>query len=325
MNTVRGASAALAAVMLISLCAMAAPAPFSQREHLQWRFVAGKPFYQKMVTETAQTMKISGNDVVQKQTQTLLYRWVPVRQLPNGNWVVKQKLQRVQFDIEVGGSKITYDSAAGAAQNPLAAFFQAWLNMELTLTINSRMKVIKVEGRDALLQKLAKEGAGKGLADVLLSERNLKETARSLFGPLPGRSVKKGARWDEKTNVDWGGMGNWSILSRYTFAGRDSSNNNLARIAVTQKLQYTGKSGASLALPYKVVSSDFKKSEGTGTLWVNLSKARTERAQTTMRLSGRMTLEIGGTNTDVEIDQTQKTTITTLDAPPGAEKKGQGR
>jgi hypothetical protein len=285
---------------------------------LEWRFLADKPFYQKTITETTQKMTVGGNEVAQTQKQTFLFRWVPVRQLPDRSWVVKQKIQEVQVDIELTGNKIRYDSTKPDGNNPLASFLDALVGSELTLTISPRKKVTKVEGRDALLEKFVKANpACKGLLEVLLSESSLAQMAEPLFAPLPGKSVKKGERWAEESKVDMGGVGSCAILSSYVFEGPDRSDKTLGRIAVTQKLTYRAAApGAGGALPFKVVGTDFKKSEGSGTIWVHLKKGRIERSKSAVRLTGKMTIDIGGMNTDIDIDQTQQVTITTFDVLP---------
>jgi hypothetical protein len=323
MTTTRTAAAALAASLLMSACAAGAPAPFDQGVRLEWGFVADRPFYQKTFTETSQKMKVNGNEMVTTQKQTLLFRWAPVRQLPDGSWVVKQKLQAIQLDIEVGGSKITYDSAKPAANNPLAAFYNTWLGTELTLTVSPRMKVTRVEGREALLRKVGKDDPSlKAMIEALLSENALKGMAQSLFAPLPGKSVKKGQRWTEESKLELGGLGSYTNRSHYLFEGPDRSDKRLGRIAVTHKLRYSAAApGAGGALPFKVVRGKFKKSEGAETIWINLGNGRTERSRTTLRLGGRMTVEIGGANTDIDIEQTQQTTVTVSDVSPKETKE----
>src|SRR5262245_20614462 len=44
---------------------------------LAWKFEKDKAFYQTMVTETKQTMKVMNNDVNQTQKQTFYFKWKP--------------------------------------------------------------------------------------------------------------------------------------------------------------------------------------------------------------------------------------------------------
>jgi hypothetical protein len=328
MSTMRWA-AALGAALLISVSVTGAPAPLHRGERLEWRFVAGKPFYQKIITETSQKMTVMRNEVAQTQKLALVVRWTPVRRLPDRTWVVKQKFEAIRIDVEVGGSKISYDSTRPGVNNPLAAAGNALLGTELVVMISPRLKVTRVEGREALGKKLGKANPPmQAVIEALLSENGLKEMAESLFAGLPGKRVEKGYRWTETnkgepafTNGTWfsPGLPGWTNRSRYVFQGRDPSDKRLGRIVVTQKRTFNpvGQRPAASGAPFNVVKSDFKTGEGTGTILVNLSKGRIERSQITQRLSGRMTIEIGDQRTEVELDQTLKTTVTTSEKKEG--------
>jgi hypothetical protein len=322
MKPIRTTGAALGAMLLLAASTVGAPAPIDRGVRLEWQFVTDKPFYQKTVTQTSQKMKVAGNEITQTQTQVFLVRWAPVKQLPDRSWVINQKIEAVRVDIDIGGSKISIDSARPDVNNPLSEFFDALVGAELTLTISPRKKVTKVEGRDALLAKLAKANpALKPMLEAVLSESGLKEMAEPLFAPLPGKSVQKGERWAEESKVDMGPLGTYAVTSRYVFEGPDTKDRKLVRVGVNKKLTYTApRPGAGGGLPFKVKSSDLKSSEATGTIFVSPSKGRIERSEVATRLRGRMTIEIGGMDTEIEIDQTQTVTVTTSDALPGANK-----
>lgn len=78
---------------------------------LKWKFEKGKTFYQKQVTETKQTMKVMNSDVVQTQKQTFYFSWTPESQ-DGDKWIIKQKIEGVAMDIDIGPQKIAYDSTA---------------------------------------------------------------------------------------------------------------------------------------------------------------------------------------------------------------------
>src|ERR1700730_5469883 len=61
---------------------------------LKWKLEKGKTFYQKLVTDTKQTMKVMNNDVVQTQKQTFYFSWTPEEQ-KGDTWVIKQKIDGV--------------------------------------------------------------------------------------------------------------------------------------------------------------------------------------------------------------------------------------
>jgi RNA polymerase sigma factor (sigma-70 family) len=141
-------------------------------------FATGLFFYQIMTTKTKERLKVMGNEVVQNQELTFTFSWAPVKQ--DGDiWIAKQRIEGVKMTIDIGGSKITYDSAApSTAANPLSDFFRPLVGAELTLTIGKNVKVTKIEGREELLKRLvAANPRMKPLLDQVLSEEALKEMA----------------------------------------------------------------------------------------------------------------------------------------------------
>src|SRR5262249_34771341 len=139
---------------LLVLAVFALPAWAQDKTELKWKFEKGKPIYQELTTETNQEMKVMGMEVKQKQKQTFYFSWTPVEQ-KDKDWIIKQKIEGVKMEIEIGGNKIAYDSEApGAGNNPLADFFKAIKGSEFTLTVGPDMKVTKVEGRKEFIDKL---------------------------------------------------------------------------------------------------------------------------------------------------------------------------
>src|SRR5205807_345334 len=97
-----------------------------------------------------------------KQTQTFYFSWTPVEQKEK-DWIVKQKIEGVKMEIQIGGNTISYDSSnPGTANNPLSEFFKALKDSEFTLTIGPDMKVTKVEGREGGAQGQPAGPGGSG-------------------------------------------------------------------------------------------------------------------------------------------------------------------
>src|SRR5262245_12331655 len=181
----RAAALALGLLALSAVPALDAPAPLDLGVRLEWRFIADKPFYQHMVTETTQKMKVQGTDISSTQKQTFLIRWSPVKQLPDRSWVVKYKVEAMKAEIDMAGNKLTFDSAKPDPKNPLTQLFAVFVGTELTLTLNKRKELTKVQGREALLARLAKvEPNLRAILEHALSEGALKALADPLFATL---------------------------------------------------------------------------------------------------------------------------------------------
>ncbi|HEV3202758.1 MAG TPA: DUF6263 family protein, partial [Gemmataceae bacterium] len=115
---------------------------------LKWKFEKGKPFYQEMTTDTTQKMTVMGQNITQVQKVTFYLSWTPVdKDSKDGSWTIKQKIEGLKMEIEIGGNKIPFDSTKDTGgTNPLSDFFKALVNSEFTLTIDKDMKITKIEG-----------------------------------------------------------------------------------------------------------------------------------------------------------------------------------
>jgi hypothetical protein len=294
---------------------------------LKWKFEKGKTFYQTMKTETNQTMKVMNNNVEQKQDQTFYFSWTPEKQ-DGDNWVIKQKIEGVKMNIDIGGSKIAYDSTQGpgaAGNNPLADFFKALVGAEFTVTLNTKdMKVTNIDGRKTFLDKLVSANPMmKPLLEQILSENALKEMAQPTFAAVPNEEVSKGKSWTRKSTLDMGPIGKYENEYTYTFEGKDPQDAKLNLIKVDTKLKYVqpGETAGTGGLPFKIKGADLKTTSASGSVKFDPDKGRVQVSNSKLELKGDLTIEIGGQSTKVDLSQTQTTEVTTSDKNPVQEKK----
>jgi hypothetical protein len=290
---------------------------------LKWKFEKGKPFYQELTTDTKQTMKVMGMDITQNQKETFVFSWTPKDQDKDGNWVIQQKIEAVKMDIDIGGQKVAYDSTkeAGTA-NPLADFFKALVGSEFTLTVSPDGKVTKIEGRDEFLKKLVTANQQmEPMLKQILSDDALKQMADPAFSVVPNKPVKPGDSWTRDSKLNMGPIGSYDTSYKYTLAGPDAKDKDLEKITVDTTLKYTPPAeGTATQLPFKIKKADLKSSEAKGTVLFNVAKGRVASSDMGLKLDGKLSIEIGGMTTDVDLSQTQTTTVKTSDENPVAKK-----
>jgi hypothetical protein len=310
----------------LTLALVAVPA-FTQgtqdKAKLAWKFEKDKTFYQKLTTETNQTLKVLNNDVSQKQKQTFYFSWTPEKQ-DGDTWTVKQKIEAVQMDINIGGSNISFDSSKAAdASNPLSEFFKGLVGSEFKLTISLKegnIKVTKIEGRDEFLKKLT--GANpqmKPLLEQILSEKALTEMAEPTFAVVPQKEESVGGKWNKDSTLDMGPIGKYENNYSYTYEGKnkdgkDDKEKKLDKIKVETKLKYVPPTDATSSLPFKIKSADLTASDAKGTILFNSDTGHVESSAMDLKLSGKLQIEIGGQTTQVELTQTQNTTLKAIEA-----------
>jgi Family of unknown function (DUF6263) len=308
------------AVAVMALAA--APLAAQDKVNLTWKLEKDKTFYQEMTTDANQNMKVMGQDVTQKQTQTFIFGFTPTAQDANGNWTIKQRIEGVKITIDINNNAVSYDSTnPTATNNALSEFFKQLVGAEFTLTVDKSMKVTKVEGRDEFIKKLG--GANSQMEPLLkkiLNDEALKQMADPTFGVLPGKEVTKGEKWERKSDLSLGPIGGYTSTFNYVYDGADEKDKNLSKIKVDTKLEYKLPT-ESEGLPFKIKSASLKSENAGGTIKFDNAKGRIAESDLKMQLNGTLDIEIGGTTTKVDLKQEQTTQVKNHDTNPAAAAK----
>jgi hypothetical protein len=303
---------------LLVLTGLAVPA---QAETLQWVFKKDTPIYQEMTTTTRQDMKISGQSINQTQSQTFYFSWTPKKQdTKAGTWEIEQKIIGVKMTIEIGGNKIEYDSQSkeGGQSNPLGDFFKQLVNSTFTLTVNKKMEVTDIKGRQEFIDKLTKANQQmEPLLKEILTKDSLKQMADPAFSALPNKSVKKDESWTKDSTLNMGPIGKYKTEYKYTYEGKDSKQKDFDRIKVETKLTYIPPDAKGQPqLPFKITKANLTSKKSTGYILYDPKTNRVIRSEMELDLEGPLTIEIGGTATVVDLKQKQTTVVRTLDSNP---------
>jgi len=309
-------------LVALALCVTMVGFALAQEVQLKWEFKKDQPFFQTMDTETKQSMKVMGMDHTQNQKQTFIFSWTPKEQDKDKNWIVAQKIEAVKMNIEIGGNKVEYDSTnpTSAAGNPLGDFFKTLVGNEFKLTISPEMKVIKIDGRDEFLQKLIKGNPQmEPLLKQILGDDALKQMADPAFASTPPKAVKKGDTWEKKSTLNMGPIGTYDTTYKYTYEGKQDKFDKI-KVDTTLVYQPPGPNAGG-ALPFQIKSAKLDSKGGTGTILFDNDKHRLDKSETKLTIAGKMTIGIGGMNTDVDLTQEQTTTVTTSDKNPVAAPK----
>ena len=82
------------------------------------------------------------------------------------------------------------------------------------------------------------------------------------------------------------------------------------------EFRYRAPTQAAEALPFKIVDAELKGTGREGEMLFDRERGRVIRFESHMSLAGRLTIDIGGQETKVELQQEQKNTVRTLDVNP---------
>jgi Family of unknown function (DUF6263) len=303
-------------LVLAALTATAAPVPPDDASGLRAKFEKGRTFYQEMTCHTAQTMNVLGQEIKQTQTQTYVTSWTPEKQ-DGDRWLLKQKIEAVKMEIEIGGNTITYDSTKPKAKKePIDNLLGALVGSEFRVTLDNGFNVLKLEGREKLIKKLVADGPEmEAMLRGILSEDALKETANPMLVAAPRRKLDKGDYWVSEKSQDLGPIGRWTGRWQYLHAGKEGKLIKLKLEAIKYEFQ-PKKDAVAGELPFAITASDFKTKNSTGVILFDPEKGRLHSAEMNMDLEGNMTVTIGGEESRIHLVQTQKTTWKASDSYP---------
>jgi hypothetical protein len=285
---------------------------------LKWKLEMGKTFYQEMTSETKQQLDIAPKKIAQTQKQTFVMSFTPQLQDKEKNWVIKQRIEALKMNGPVGKVQVAFDSTKADVENtPHSRYFQGLVGAEFKFILSPEMKVVRVEGREAFLKKLScPDQPVKLPLDLFITDDTLRQMVGSAFSALPVSAVKPGDTWTGHTEQQMGPIGGFDDTCRYTLLGTAEKNSRMARIRVDKTLKYAPPQGAAAkGLPFQIVGANLS-GKGDGYVQFDIVRGRISESKLSEKLEGRVTIAVGGQNSDVKLSQTQTTTVRTSDEMP---------
>ena len=300
--------------------ALVGTAVAQDKQKFELRLKVNEAFYQKMETKVTQVIKVQGQDLTQKQESTFFFKWTPEKQ-EGDKWAIKQKVEGLVMSIDISGNPIVYDStkkdAAGSSGNPgLMDFFKNLEGSEFTVNWNAKdSKVESVGGKDDFVKKL---GSGNQQMDSLLkkimTDDALKQMADPTYGLIPDQPKAVNESWEKKQTLGLGPIGSYDITYKFTYKGKDATQKDFDRIEVNTTLAYKAPTDSGEGLLFKIKAGNLTSTNPeAGVILYNPKVGRIETATIKLKVTGDLTVVIGGTETKVELNQEQTTTINTAD------------
>jgi hypothetical protein len=292
------------------------------------------PYYQQSTTKVLQVIRVQGQELSQIQESTFFYKWEPLSQTPDGKWIVKQTVEGLRMSIDISGNAVVYDSrqkdATGSASNPgLINFFKnlEGSSFEVTMSKDFKVESVNPRDRDAFLAKLAANNAQMdALLKKIMTDEALKQMVDPTMGLIPDQPQPINGTWLRKNTLSLGPIGTYEVTYNFKYAAR---NGDLDRVDVTTTLAYFPPKDTTEGLLFKIKAGTLttpppKDKDGkplppgtplppNGHMLYNFKTGRIQHAEVKLDLEGDLTVAIGGSDTNVNLKQTQTTTIDTQD------------
>jgi len=282
------------------------------------------PYFQKSSTNVLQVIKVQGQDLIQKQESTFFYKWEPLAQ-EGEKWKVKQTVEGLIMAIDISGNAVTYDStkddATGAASNPgLVNFFKGLKGSSFTVTLDKSFRPESVDPTDkkAFIAKLSNNNPQMdALLNKILTDDSMKQMLDPSLGLTPDQPQAIGGTWERKTPLNLGAIGTYDVTYKFKYVGKEGDND---KVEVTTSLTFTPPKETE-GIVFKIKSGTLTATnKSPGVILYNTKAGRIQSAKITVDIGGDLVVTIGGTDTNVRLDQNQTTTIETKDTSllPGA-------
>jgi hypothetical protein len=293
------------------------PVPGQDGLDLKWRFSKGEVFDQEVTTELKLEMKVMDTNLTSNFRQTSLIRWSPEFQDESANWFIGMRIEAVKANGDFCGTKIAIDSTKKAAgDDPLATLlYKTVTDSRFTVITGPGMEEVRFGGYKEFADKVIKaDPKAESLLKQCLSESTLKQMAESTLGSLPNKVIKKGSSWTKVEIVDLGPSGSTRMTNTYTHVGQEGK---YQKIKVSSALEYQPpKQRAEGNEPFRLTKVDLKDHAATGTLLFDERTGRVARSEFNLNLQAKLTIEMGGFSSEVDLRQTQKTTVKITDQSP---------
>jgi hypothetical protein len=297
------------------------------------KFELNKPIYMKMTTTVKQSIKVqgSGNEPNQSHSQTFYFKWTPEK-LDGDKWTVKLTIEGAALNLNIGGNPVVYDSTApetAATSNPaLADYFKNLIGSELKITFDKTMAVEKVDGRDAMLNKLqASNPQMEAVLKRILTEDALKQMADPAFGLSVAGGKNVNDTWEKKTSLSLGPIGSYDVTNKFTYKGKntegaDAAEKDLDKVEVTSTLVYKAPTDQQEGLLFRIKGGTLESVDPKpGTILFDAKAGRIAKSSLTVKLKGTLQVTVGGQDTSVDLTQEQTTDVQTSDKSLIAAKK----
>jgi hypothetical protein len=284
---------------VVTLALLWSPVAGAQ-EPLAWKLRKGDEFTLSVETKSQDKIKGAGKEVEIKSRLALTFD-VTVRAAGGDN--LRLGLNITKAEAEGGPAK----------QGDAAKLGEALKGGAFTVTVDRKMKVVRLGELDKLVEKVAEADPTMPAAQV---ERVLKMMFRYLleesFVALPAAATAKGDSWKQATELDALGMGTMLTSKTYTDEGPASVQGKPVRkvgLKAALKISLSKEGGPLLPPGVSIDKFDLKKQQYQGTLYFDPKAGRPVRLDTRMLFDFEMTLSANDMNVDLSGSREQTFTI----------------
>lgn len=281
------------------------PAAALGQVDLKWKFKPGGVFYMKTDTQRQSSIKVGEGETKTPDDQTLTFRMEVLEVATNGNAIIQQKV-------------IAVEKKGGPASE--AAHVAKMKGAEFKVTFTPKMKLVKYEGYDAFIDKLAGGNAvGATVMKNILTKDAVEFLLAHSFGLLPDDPVSVGDTWQRDAKVPLGPIGVAIVKRTVTYRGPAEGAKGLHKLEFTGDISFTPAEKPAPGISFHVIKADLKTKRCKGELLFDNDAGRLVKATLDSEFEGPMTMKASGQEIEMHMHSIEKTVAQISDKDPTVE------
>ncbi len=291
--------------LFVLMALLGSTATLSAQDLLTWKFQQNEQFYLVQVVEQSQSVSIGGQlqQKSNKQSNITKFRVLAVR--PTGG--ADLEMEMVSIKQESNGVEVVNDMN----KRMEGAKFQ--------VTLNAKNEVSQLKGYDEFTKRVS---AGDPnllrMFRVILSEDSFKTTNFQAFAMIPGIAANPGDSWYQKQSMSLGPLGSVSSDHKISHAGEipTTDGRTLIKLLMTGTGKYAPPAERFAGVPFEIVSGNLQFKTIEGEAIFDVGRGRIDRFQSSISMTGTMTVKAGEQTTEMVMQQKQSGLLRVLDKLP---------
>jgi hypothetical protein len=291
------------AAVVVALCQLSSSAQAAEK--FAPKYAEDSKSVSETETNVAQTLTIAGMPIETKQLSFTETTYSSGKRDADGNLSVEEIVSSLRASMELpGGLKVDFDSANpdkkadNPVLDPVLDIYRTLLKMPVTTVVNSENKVQEVKVDATVLDKLPME-----VRTSLEPERQKRDHEQAwLF--LPDGEVEKGAEWERFIDRDLGGGQSMNFKTKYSYAGTEAKDGKTYHKFNVKQEEVTYAMDPNANPMLKVPKSDLKIDKSSGVILYDPATGEVAVRESTIRITGTMTMVINGMELPAELDLT---------------------
>jgi hypothetical protein len=303
--------AVLVPAVLVALSATAAQAQVK----LQFKFPENQEYRYEDKTVIDQVLTIMGMEVPTKVEQAIATRMNTGAKRPDGSVPAMMTIDTLNLAIEAPGASLTIDSEdQGEAPKDEPPQFKVVRDVikaiggaSYTVVVDKDGKVAAIEGAERAVPKAdALEPAVAEEIRKRFDPERLKKEMVEEFGIFPDILLRQGEPWERSETMDLGSGQSMTFQRTYEYQGTaEQDGRTLDKIGMkATAVTYAMEANEQVTVP----KSDLKIESSEGTILFDRERGVIVRKQDKTRITGDMTLSIGGNDLPSKLDLTLDST-----------------